>query len=253
MGEWTIDELAREAGTTVRNIRVYQDRGLLDPPARRGRVGIYGKDHLDRLLLILRLLERGYPMAAIAELLDAWRGRQGLGVILGLDDAVHRAFVDEEPERLSADELARMFPAEDGNVVAQAVEAGIVEADGDAFITRTPGLVRAGAQLVADGMPVDVVMEAGAAIMNATDDLARLMVDAAVSLIWEPFKAAGMPAEDWPRILRALENGRDSALTGVMSALGGALRRATEAAIAEIGEPLELARNQPAATRRETG
>jgi len=42
----TIDELARAAGTTVRNVRVYQDRGLLAPPERRGRLGLYGPDHL---------------------------------------------------------------------------------------------------------------------------------------------------------------------------------------------------------------
>ena len=49
----TIDELARAAGTTVRNVRVYQDRGLLPPPERRGRLGLYGPDHLRRLRLVL--------------------------------------------------------------------------------------------------------------------------------------------------------------------------------------------------------
>src|SRR5438309_572599 len=39
--EYRIDELAREAGTTVRNVRAYQDRGLLPPPRRSGRVGLY--------------------------------------------------------------------------------------------------------------------------------------------------------------------------------------------------------------------
>jgi DNA-binding transcriptional MerR regulator len=33
VAEWSVDELARAAGTTVRNVRVYQDRGLLDPPS----------------------------------------------------------------------------------------------------------------------------------------------------------------------------------------------------------------------------
>ena len=38
--EFTIDELARVAGTTVRNVRAYQDRALLAPPERRGRAGV---------------------------------------------------------------------------------------------------------------------------------------------------------------------------------------------------------------------
>ena len=55
-----IDELARLAGATVRNIRVYQDRGLLAPPRRDGRVGIYTDAHLARLRLIGQLYKRGY-------------------------------------------------------------------------------------------------------------------------------------------------------------------------------------------------
>lgn len=41
MTEYRIDELARLAGSTVRNIRAYQDRGLLPPPRLAGRVGLY--------------------------------------------------------------------------------------------------------------------------------------------------------------------------------------------------------------------
>jgi DNA-binding transcriptional MerR regulator len=39
MTEYRIDELAREAGTTVRNVRAYQERGLLAPPAARDGPG----------------------------------------------------------------------------------------------------------------------------------------------------------------------------------------------------------------------
>lgn len=68
-----IEELADEVGTTVRNIRVYQERGLLPPPERRGRTAYYGPEHKRRLLLILRLLDRGYTFATIEELLIAER------------------------------------------------------------------------------------------------------------------------------------------------------------------------------------
>ena len=34
--EYTIDELARAAESTTRNIRAYQDRGLLPPPTKAG-------------------------------------------------------------------------------------------------------------------------------------------------------------------------------------------------------------------------
>ena len=45
--EYRIDDLARVAGTTTRNVRGYQDRGLLPRPVRRGRIAIYTDLHLD--------------------------------------------------------------------------------------------------------------------------------------------------------------------------------------------------------------
>ena len=51
-------ELARLAGTTTRNIRVYRDRGLLHPPLRVGRIALYNDTHLTRLRLITSMLDR---------------------------------------------------------------------------------------------------------------------------------------------------------------------------------------------------
>ena len=47
--ELTIDELARRTGTTVRNIRAHQSRGLLPPPTIRARTGYYGPEHVARV------------------------------------------------------------------------------------------------------------------------------------------------------------------------------------------------------------
>lgn len=82
--EYSVDELARAAGSSVRNVRAYQDRGLLPPPERRGRVGVYFDSHLKRLRLINQLLERGYSSANIKELLEAWEQGRDLDHVLGL-------------------------------------------------------------------------------------------------------------------------------------------------------------------------
>jgi DNA-binding transcriptional MerR regulator len=111
--EYRVDELAREAGTSVRNVRVYQDRGLLDPPRRQGRVGYYCQAHLDRLRLIGRLLERGYTFATIAELLAAWRSGAGLSRVLGVTDAIGGPWSDETPEHVTPAELRSRFGVDD--------------------------------------------------------------------------------------------------------------------------------------------
>ena len=70
-GEFTVDELAQRAGTTVRNILAYQTRRILPPPEKRGRLGVYADKHLQRLLKISRWLERGDSIARIAKRLSA--------------------------------------------------------------------------------------------------------------------------------------------------------------------------------------
>ncbi|AVH24833.1 MerR family transcriptional regulator [Nocardia cyriacigeorgica] len=84
--EYTIDELARVADTTVRSVRVYHERGLLPSPDVRGRIGYYGSDHLNRLQTISRLLGRGMKLNGIRELLDAWDRGDGLADVLGVAD-----------------------------------------------------------------------------------------------------------------------------------------------------------------------
>ena len=46
MDRLTIDELARVAGTKVSTIRLYQQRGLLPPPAIEGRIGFYDDSYV---------------------------------------------------------------------------------------------------------------------------------------------------------------------------------------------------------------
>ncbi|MGY2032806.1 MerR family transcriptional regulator [Nocardia gipuzkoensis] len=85
--EFTIDELARAADTTVRSVRVYHERGLLPSPEVRGRIGYYGSDHLNRLQTISRLLGRGMKLNGIRELLEAWDRGDGLADVLGVKNA----------------------------------------------------------------------------------------------------------------------------------------------------------------------
>ncbi|MQY26921.1 MerR family transcriptional regulator [Nocardia aurantia] len=68
--EWSIQELARAAGTTSRTLRHYGQLGLL-PPARIGANGYryYDQDAMLRLQRILLLRELGLGLPVIAEVL----------------------------------------------------------------------------------------------------------------------------------------------------------------------------------------
>lgn len=248
-GAWSIDELALEAGTTVRNLRLYQERGLLPPPRREGRRGVYGPDHLQRLRLVLALLRRSYPLTAIRELLEAWDARRSLADVLGFEEALALPFATEPAREVSLAELAGLFPAGDPVALLRAVELGLVQPDGDHFRAPSPGLLDAGTRLAADGVPLDAVLDAAAAVLAATDDLAQRFVALFRTHIWQPFVDAGMPAGELARITGILQRQRPLASQAVAAALAEALQRHTDAVAAtEWSAALHLVERQPAAT-----
>jgi DNA-binding transcriptional MerR regulator len=93
--DWSIQEIARLAGTTSRTLRHYDDIGLL-PPSRIAHNGYrhYDEAALVRLQRILLLRELGLGLPQIAELLDRERGEAS-----ALE--THLALLREEQTRLA--------------------------------------------------------------------------------------------------------------------------------------------------------
>ncbi|MFM1726487.1 TipAS antibiotic-recognition domain-containing protein [Rhodococcus sp. PAM 2766] len=93
-GEWSIQQLARIAGTTSRTLRHYDSVGLLTP----SRIGTGGDRHYDqaalvRLQRILLLRELGLGLTAIAEVLAGDTDPESAL-------ATHLELLEEEQERL---------------------------------------------------------------------------------------------------------------------------------------------------------
>ncbi|MFJ7195982.1 MULTISPECIES: MerR family transcriptional regulator [unclassified Streptomyces] len=156
--EYRIEDLAHASGATVRTIRAYQDRGLLPTPERRGRANVYRDTHLARLRQIADLLDRGYTLASIKELLDAWDTGRGLGGVLGLVAEVHGPWTDEQADRITRDELDLKFGGtSDDEAVAEAVELGVLEPvpgrDGE-FLVPSPQELAVAVELHAAGVPL---------------------------------------------------------------------------------------------------
>ncbi len=156
-----IEDLAHLSGATVRTIRAYQDRGLLPRPERRGRANLYSDAHLVRLRQIADLLDRGYTLASIKELLEAWDAGRGLGGVLGLVAEVDGPWSDEEAVRISRAELEKRFGGTpDDAAVADAVELGVLEpvpGDEDCFLVPSPQELAVAVELHAAGVPLSAI------------------------------------------------------------------------------------------------
>ena len=224
--EYRIDELARESGTTVRNVRAYQDRGLLPPPRRSGRVGLYTDAHLARLRLIGQLLERGYTLGNIAELVSAWERGQDIRELLGLEAALVEPWSDEVAMTISLEDLNELF-GDDQDALQEAVKLGLLEPEeaGESFRVPSPRLLHAGAELIAAGIPLDAVLNHARQLARDTDRIAARFVELVAANVFEPYGDQPFPKKDVPRLTDLLRRLRPLAQVTVDAYLARAMER----------------------------
>jgi DNA-binding transcriptional MerR regulator len=73
---FTIGELSREFDVTLRALRFYEDKGLLNP-RRRGQTRIYSRRDRARLRLLLMGKRVGFSLSEIRDLLDLYDLKDG--------------------------------------------------------------------------------------------------------------------------------------------------------------------------------
>jgi DNA-binding transcriptional MerR regulator len=187
VAEYRIDDLARAAGTTVRNVRVYQDRGLLPPPRREGRTGVYGEPHLARLRLIGQLLERGYTFAHIAEFLEAWQRGRNLTDLLGLEEVLTTPWSDELADYVTGEQLVELFGSElTEDNLAESLRQELMVVEGDRYRIPSPRLLHAGAEMVKAGIPLSVVLGLSATLARDMEASAARLVGAVADHVVVP-------------------------------------------------------------------
>lgn len=165
-----MEELAGEAGITVRTLRFYRERKLIRPPRREGRIAWYDDSHLARLRTIATLLERGHTLNGIAELADALDHGRDVADLIGVGGPT-----EEEPVHLTPEELAARF---EGQVtpenLAAALDLGYLGTDGEEIVHISRRLLDVSAALVHEGIPLADVLAVGARVREHADALAEL-------------------------------------------------------------------------------
>ncbi|WP_028924599.1 MerR family transcriptional regulator [Pseudonocardia acaciae] len=236
MSEYRIDELARVAGTTSRNVRAYQERGLLPPPRKRGRIGIYTDTHLARLRLITSLHERGYTSAQITELITSWEQGRNLAEVLGLEEALNSPWSDEIPTYLPTEQVRAFLAGRSGTgegglddepeLFDRIVKLGLLKPDGDQCLVPSPQLITIVAELLSRGFRLADLLSLHEAIAPAIDDVARRMVEAGAARLIEEHGAAWLPrGGEVGEATELLHRLRQLATSSVQSLLAHSLER----------------------------
>jgi DNA-binding transcriptional MerR regulator len=199
--EYRIDDLARQAGTTTRNVRVYQESGLLPRPQRRGRVAIYTDKHLRQLEAIIRLLGEGFTVKHILKFLTGLQRGEDLAQVLDLAElgelvtepwshplsgSITRSRLEAQLGTLGEETLARLIA--DG-ILAESDEP-------DLYLVRDQRVIDDFATLVSRGMPLPAILRTTAAVDARLDDAARELAGAGHAEVVRQRGSGWYPSED---------------------------------------------------------
>ena len=235
-GEYRIDDLARLAGTTTRNVRVYRDRGLLHPPLRVGRIALYNDTHLTRLRLVTSMLGRGYTIAHVQEMLGAWEQGKDLGDVLGLESALIGTWASEKPETMSA-AAARELIGDDAGF-ARLEQAGLIRAaeEPDSVIIVRPKLLEAFNDVRGYGIAIGTLVDVHDAVLPHIDAISNILVQAGLTRVQEIIK----PGESLPddteiaELITMLVRFRTQAVTAVTASLATSIESTIESLVSNL-------------------
>lgn len=231
----TIDQLAASVGMTVRNVRAYAGRGLISPPRLVGRTGYYGEEHVNRLQLIRDLLDRGYTLAAVEQVIkrqSAATAGHALDLLNTLEEPLGQA---EEPEEMSVDALLRLAGVEEETgFLDRLVEMGLLErVDEERVRLMRPFVVRAGAKAMALGFDRGAVLALLPLLGEHLHVIAQRFVDEFRAQIWKPFAEGGFPEERWPAMLDSIRTLLPVASQAVLAVFRDELNNVIDEALGE--------------------
>jgi len=234
--EYRIDDLARLGGTTTRNVRVYRDRDLLPPPRRVGRIALYNDTHLTRLRLITSMLDRGYTIAHVKEMIGAWEQGKDLGDILGLESAIAGSWTTERPETMSRAEAERRIG--DPPAMQRLVALGVIrlnEADSLATITR-PKLIDAFNEVRGYGIAIDKLIDLYEQSLPHIDAISQMLVRAGAEHVLTRIQpGAPLPADtEIAELIGMLVRFRTHAVASVTATLASSIESTIESMVSGL-------------------
>ncbi|WP_207837020.1 MerR family transcriptional regulator [Williamsia soli] len=227
MTEYRIDDLARAAGTTTRNVRGYQDRGLLPRPTRRGRIAIYTDTHLARLKVINDLLHRGFTIRHIADFLLGIQRGDDLADVLGIREVVTEPWSKAKSETLSAEALKSLLNSGNPSHYLKLEEFGLIEPDGDDYVLLDRETVYAFGRLTKLGLSLSTILDVHGHVEREMAAVATTLISAGRSVVAAEHGDGWVPASgsetDW--LAELLSEMRRTATISAHSALDRALDR----------------------------
>jgi DNA-binding transcriptional MerR regulator len=226
LAEYRLEALADRSGVSVRNIRAYRERGLLDAPRREGRSAVYGDRHLSQLRTISELLRKGFTTAHIAEFFAAARQGHDLADILGLQQAIFGRREPAEPVALDVDQ--------DCDEARRLIAHGLAEVVDGRLSLIDPRIAQLVGQATDQTAYVRMILGIADGTADALDAVATAVVNVWERSVVERFGPNHVPRpEDIAELQRMVADCRVLASRVVGDKLADALARRLATAVAD--------------------
>jgi len=232
--QYRIGELAREAGIPVRTVRYYQERKLLPPPRREGRIGWYSPAHLDRLKVIGQLLDRGHTLSGIGQLLSAWEQGYDLADLLGFERAMTAPWSDEQPVPVTVADISALLEGQlTPEVLEEAIRLGYIDVDGERVTHVSRRLLDTTTALVREGIPLPAILATGRELQAGLDKLASLFMELVITPVLDRH-GGPPPPQEVARLAETIERLRPVARTALDAEFARAMDRRARASYGEF-------------------
>jgi DNA-binding transcriptional MerR regulator len=202
--EMTIDQLAQRVAMSSRNIREWQRQGLLPPPGRRGRVGIYSDEHIARIRRVQQLHSEGFPLDLIRRMIDTGIGNES--DIRHLAAEVLAPFSTAGPTTVTRAELDNRLGA---GAAAQLAKLGLIaDADDDPVSVSDAEVLDLIEGLTGMGISLERLVATLVDVRGHQRCIADVILRAYAQDVWEPFVSSKFAAQDWGSLADNAGRGR---------------------------------------------
>lgn len=202
--EMTIDQLAQRVSMSSRNIREWQRQGLLPPPTRRGRIGVYSEEHVARIRRVQQLHSEGFPLDLIRRMIDTGTGSEADIRQLAAEMLV--PFSTAGPVTVTSAELDNRLGV---GAVAHLAKLGLIGDNQDDPVSvhdaETLDLIEG---VVGVGISLSSLVTVLVDVRAHQRSIADVVLRSYAEDVWEPFVSSSFATPDWASLAHNAGRGR---------------------------------------------
>ncbi len=147
---------------------------------------MFNDTHLTRLRLITSMLDRGYNIAHVREMLSAWEEGKNLGDVLGLETAIVGTWTTEKPETIPLVDAERLV--DDPRAFDRLVALQVIRVDGARATITRPKLIEAFNEIRGYGVELAKLIDLHEQIVPEIDKISDLLVRAGAEHVMDRIK-----------------------------------------------------------------